>query len=84
MAEITCIIPDSRDRDGRIDGVGGTGWTKDEDTVIEEIENGTRYYVEVDGREVEVEVAEHDGRKYLKTVADDFIPNNLLSLPTCR
>jgi len=83
MAEITCIIPDSQDRDGRIDGVGGPGWTKDEDTVIAEIENGATYYVEVDGRRVGVEVAEHDGRKFLKTEADGFVPNNLLSLPAC-
>lgn len=83
MAEITCIIPDSQDRDGRIDGVGGPGWTKDEDTVIAEIENGATYFVEVDGQRVGVEIAEHDGRKYLKTEADGFVPNNLLSLPAC-
>jgi Protein of unknown function (DUF3892) len=81
--EISCIIPDSTDPDARIDGVGGVGWTKDEDTVIAEIEGGAKYYVNVDGREVEVEVAEHDGHKYLKTVADGYTPNNLLSLPTC-
>jgi Protein of unknown function (DUF3892) len=81
--EISCIIPDSNDPDSRIDGVGGPGWTKDEDTVIAEIEGGAKYYVEVDGREVEVEVAERNGRKYLKTAADDYLPNNLLSLPAC-
>jgi Protein of unknown function (DUF3892) len=81
--EISCIIPDSNDPDARIDGVGGLDWTKDEDTVIAEIEGGAKYFVNVDGKEVEVEVAELNGRKFLKTEADGYTPNNLLSLPTC-
>lgn len=81
--EISCIIPDGNDPDRRIDAVGGVGWTKDEDAVIAEIEAGAKYFVEVDGKEVEVEVAENDERKYLKTAADGYVPNNLLSLPTC-
>jgi hypothetical protein len=81
--EISCIIPDSSDPDGRTDGVGGLDWTKDEDTVIAEIEGGAKYFVNVDGKEVEVEVAELNGRKFLKTEADGYTPNNLLSLPTC-
>lgn len=81
--EISCIVPDSSDPDSRIDAVGGPGWTKDEDVVIAEIEGGAEYYVKVDGRKVDVEVAERDGRKFLKTAADGYSPNNLLSLPTC-
>jgi hypothetical protein len=81
--EITCIIPDSSDPDERIDSVGGLGWTKDEDTVIGEIEEGREYFVEVDSARVTVLVSERDGRKYLRTDPDETSENNLLSLPTC-
>lgn len=82
--EITCIIPDGNDPDGRIDEVGEPGWTKDEDTVIREIEDeGRKYFVDVDGARVPVVVAERDGRKYLRTDPDKTGRNNLLSLPEC-
>ncbi len=82
--QITCIIRDGSDPDRRIDSVGGSGWTKSEDAVIEEIENGTEsYFVDVNGNEVEVEVADREGTKYLRTDADETTENNLLSLPDC-
>jgi hypothetical protein len=82
--EITCIVPDGSDPDGRIDEVGGAGWTKDEDTVIREIENeGREYFVDVDGARVDVVVSERDGHKYLRTDPDKTARNNLLSLPEC-
>jgi hypothetical protein len=81
--EITCIIPDSSDPDQRIDSVGGSGWTKDEDTVIAEIEEGREYFVEVDSARVTVLVSERDGGKYLRTDPDETSENNLLSLPRC-
>jgi hypothetical protein len=81
--EITCIIPDSDDPDERIDSVGGPGWTKDEDTVIAEIEEGREYFVEVDSARVTVLVEERQGRRYLRTNPDETTENNLLRLPTC-
>lgn len=55
-----------------------------EDAVIEEIENGTGgYFVDVNGKEVKVEVADQEGTKYLRTDADETTENNLLSLPDC-
>lgn len=81
--QITCITPDTSDSDRRIDGVGGDGWVKGEDEVIEEIEAGADYYVEVDGEPVRVEVGKHRDRKHLKTHADGVEVNNLLALPTC-
>jgi hypothetical protein len=48
------------------------------------IENGTHsYYVSVGGRTVAVIVAVHNGRKYLKTEADGYSPDNFLALPEC-
>jgi hypothetical protein len=81
--EITCIIPDSDDPDQRIDSVGGPGWTKDEDTVIGEIEEGREYFVEVASARVTVLIGERDGRKYLRTDPDETTENNLLSLSSC-
>jgi hypothetical protein len=62
----------------------GTRWRMNESAAIAGIE-GKQYsfYVTVQGKSVWVVVAVHLGRKYLKTEADDYIPNNLLSLPEC-
>lgn len=82
--EITCIVPDGADPDRRIDSVGGAGWTKLEDTVIGEIDNGEEsYFVEVGGQRVDVIVATREGTKYLRTDPDKTTENNLLSLPEC-
>ncbi len=68
----------------RIQAIGGSGWRKSEDQAIREIEtNVNSFFVSVSGRIVDVVVAVHRGRKYLKTTADDYAPNNLLSLPEC-
>lgn len=81
--QITCIVPDGSDPDRRIDAVGGSGWQKSEDTVIGEIENGEKYFVDVGGKEVKVIVAKRGERKYLRTDPDETTENNLLSLPEC-
>jgi hypothetical protein len=68
----------------RIQAIGGDGWKKSEDEAIRDIENGTNsFYVSVSGRTVDVIVATHNGRKYLKTTADGYSPDNLLALPEC-
>ncbi len=56
-----------------------------EDEVIDRIENrrDTFYVERPSGHVADLEVAERDGRKYVKTVADGERPDNLLSLPTC-
>jgi Protein of unknown function (DUF3892) len=65
----------------------GTGVSKrfTEDEAIDRIERGTdQFYVERPlGHRVWVIVAEHEGRKYVKTEADGEKPNNLLALPEC-
>jgi hypothetical protein len=65
--QITCNVSDGDDPDERIDRVGGPGWTKDEDTVIAEIEQGREYFVEVASARVTVLVIERAGRKHLRT-----------------
>ena len=73
----------------RISHIGGKDsynvrWKKNENDAIKSIENGAdEFYVSVNGRTVDVIVATHSGRKYLKTMADGYSPDNLLSLPDC-
>jgi hypothetical protein len=72
----------------RIQNIGGVNsgvrWKHTEDQAIRNIENGThRYYTSAGGRSVWVVVAVHQGRKYLKTEADGYSPDNLLALPEC-
>jgi len=64
--------------------VNGTRWKDQEDVAIRNVERDPRsYFVSVGGRSVWVVVATHNGRKYLKTEADGYVPDNLLSLPEC-
>lgn len=82
--EITCIVPDSSDPGNRIDAIGGSGWQKDEDAVIGEIENGTEsYYTNAAGIHADVIVMHDRDTPYLRTDPDQTTANNLLSLPTC-
>lgn len=88
-AQIKCINKTNRQSPyERISHVGGyetSQWKVTTDDAIGMIERGEwRFYVEVNGDRVEVEVAvSRHGNKYLKTVADGDEPNNLLSLPEC-
>jgi Protein of unknown function (DUF3892) len=87
--EIQCIT--KRDRDNpheRIEGVGGVHggkpWFLPEDQAIAGVKNGTySFFTNVNGRMVDVIVATHNRREYLKTVADGYEPNNLLRLSSC-
>lgn len=90
--EVTCIVPDGEDADQRIDKIGGKvggpnngPWSLPIDDAIRGIEDLTwSFWTQVGGRATNVIVAKRaNGRKYLKTEADGFEPNNLLSLPRC-
>jgi hypothetical protein len=85
--QITCItkLPTHQDRHRRIQAVGGTNFYDAEDTAIANVKRDSNYYtVSEQGRTVKVIVRKHDGRDYLKTENDRFLPDNLLSLPECR
>jgi hypothetical protein len=90
---VDCIR--KRDRQNpheRIEGIGGANpigsaaprWYLEEDDAIVAIEaQRWSFFVNVGAKEVGVIVARNEGRKYLKTEADDYAPNNLLNLPEC-
>jgi hypothetical protein len=85
--QITCItkLPNHQDRHRRIQAVGGTGFYDSEDTAIANVKRDPQsYLVTEQGKSVWVIVRNHDGRDYLKTQNDRFLPDNLLSLPECR
>jgi len=79
---------DHEDPHKRIKSIGGVKdhvrWWRPEGGAITDIESGAfEYFVLVATRPIEVVVAVHEGRKYLKTKPDDYVPNNLLSQPEC-
>jgi len=86
ILQVTCINkrPSHYDPHERIEAIGGSGWKHLEDDAIRRIELQTdSYYVNAAGRRVRVIVETHNRRKYLKTEADGYAPNNLLALPEC-
>lgn len=89
-ARIRCINKTDRmNPHERIENVGGSNsdggrWKQSVDQTIREIENREwEFFVSEGGKTVDVIVATHGGRKYIKTVADGLQPDNLLSLPEC-
>ena len=89
---IRCINKRERQNPGEhITHVGGlnadqTRWklTEEEAIIGIEAKKWTFFVERPAGHEVDVIIAVSPrGRKYLKTVADDETPNNLLSLPEC-
>ena len=85
--QVTAHRPDNADADRRLQGLGGSGWYNDIDSLIAGIESKIfrLWTTTPDGKSVwvKVEVRPRTGRKYLKTEADGVEPNNLLALPRC-
>jgi hypothetical protein len=90
LIEVGCINKTHRsephERIRAIGGVAeGTRWKLREEDAIQEIKNA-RYAFFVErpaGVRVNVIIASHLGREYLKTEADGLQPDNLLALPEC-
>jgi Protein of unknown function (DUF3892) len=89
-ARIRCINKTDRqnphERISHVGGINSDGsrWRQTEDQTIREIDEGSwSFYTHEGGKTAEVIVAEHQGRKYLKTENDGLRPDNLLSLPEC-
>jgi hypothetical protein len=87
--QVTCINKTNRnDPHQRISSIGGMingiRWKHSEDEAINYFEADIyRYFVHRGGTEVDVIIATHNGKKYLKTQPDGLQPDNLLSLPEC-
>lgn len=86
--QVTCINKkgDHFDPHERISYIGNSAnnWKLSEDSAIRRIRVGSdSFYTFVNGRRADVVVSEHNGRSYLKTTADDYSPDNLLSLKEC-
>ena len=89
--EIKCIKKNDRNSPvERITHVGGKNsdgknWKQTTSKTIQEIEEYEwEFFVTKNFREVKVVAAvSRTGNKYLKTEADGYEPNNLLSLPEC-
>ncbi|HWB24814.1 MAG TPA: DUF3892 domain-containing protein [Chitinophagaceae bacterium] len=83
--QVKCINKtDRQNRHERISSIGGDWGKVAESTAIHHIENGIyNYHVKVNGYDTNVVIREHLGRKYLKTVSDTTLVDNLLSLPEC-
>jgi hypothetical protein len=90
-AQVRCIrkVP-RQDPHERIEGIGGVNpdggrWYLTTDEAIAGIESRKYdFYVSLAQRRARVIVARSaSGRKYLKTEADGYAPNNLLALPEC-
>ncbi|PAY05437.1 hypothetical protein CK489_29070 [Bradyrhizobium sp. UFLA03-84] len=84
---ITCIVklPTHEDRHRRIEAVGGSGWQDTEETAIANVKRDPEAYIVIEqGKTAKVIVRKHDGREYLKTQNDRFLPDNLLELDDCN
>lgn len=89
--EVQCITKPNRyssqDRIEEIGGIlpNGDRWKLSEDQAIAGIKRGEwGFYVLQQGRRVNVVIAvSASGREYLKTEADNYLSNNLLSLASC-
>lgn len=89
--QVLCINKSDRmnphERITRIGGINDHGqrWRITQDEAIQGIESGRwQFHIRSSYRDVRVIVAvSQHGHKYIKTEADDYQPNNLLSLPEC-
>lgn len=83
----TCYTPDNSDPDRRIQGIGGSGWWYDVDTVIKMIQQGHRFYTSPplgNGRRIIDAIHPRTLRPYITTEGDGIEQNNILALRNCN
>lgn len=88
--QVSCINKrgDHYDAHERIENIGGiyngSRWKIAESSAIFNIRYGLEeYYVTANNKSVNVIIATHNEREYLKTTDDGYAPNNLLNLGEC-
>jgi hypothetical protein len=85
--QITCIKRTSRpnpyERIERAGGPEGEGWALFVEQIIAYMRKGGRFWVDAGGQRVDVVIASHSGREYIKAATDGDHPDSLLSLPEC-
>lgn len=88
--QVSCIRkPDRQNPYTRIQGIGGVNpdgrnWFLTEADAIAGMDRGEwTFFVIVNGRRVRVITEQGPNGRFLKTEADGYGPNNLLSLPEC-
>jgi len=89
--EIQCISKDDhKNAHEKISHIGGKypngdRWKMTQEEAIKHIENKTKeFYVSKDGKTATVVIRKNViGLKYIRTVSDDTLVDNLLSLPGC-
>jgi hypothetical protein len=86
--QVTCTLKASaflHATETYITHIGGVWGTITEEQAIRDIDTHTHtYYTLVGGRRANIHPHQGRHRRFLKTDADGYVPNNLLSLPNCR
>lgn len=78
------VTKSSKNQDGDITGLCGSGWSHDKATAVANIRrSASAYYVSVNGRTVYVRIGSRNSRDYLTTAPDSYGANNLDNLPNC-
>jgi len=91
MNLITCISTNKNAHNpfDKITHIGGNnskgGFLISSDKTVNLVESGEyRFFVRLDGKLEKIVVGVYEGKKYLKTVSDKFVPSTLLSLQECN
>jgi hypothetical protein len=84
--QVTCINKQPRNNPHEgITHLGGAGWHKTRQQVVDLINAGTNtYFTLVNGKRADVGVRQGASGPYVQTKADGVWSDNLLALPECR
>jgi hypothetical protein len=85
MAEyqVTCVTKRANNYYG-ITHLGGYGWYRKKQDVINAMRNGTQFYVSTGWKRVYLKIVHGPHGDYVQTFANNTPTDNLLNLPECR